>query len=64
MATKKFMLEVEEGVTECNESCPFDEYGELCNKHNWNSCHEFNCDCYNFATIRIKELEGTKCSET
>ena len=58
MAIKKFMLEVEEGVTECNDSCPFREYGEICEKRNWNSNNKFNCDHYNFATMRVKEHDG------
>ena len=57
MATKKFLLEVEEGVTECNDSCPFRDCGKMCKNHNWNSINEINCDYYNFSTMKIKELE-------
>ena len=60
MATKKFIIEVEEGRTECNDSCPFREYGEGCKNHNWNSNNKFNCDHYNLATMRITEMEEEK----
>lgn len=59
----RFIIEVEEGVTECNDSCPFRDCGEMCHKHNWNSCNEVNCDHYNFATMRIKELEESQCEK-
>ena len=54
MATKKFLIEVEEGETQCNDNCPFREYGKICNKT------EFNCDKYNFATMKITEMEEEK----
>ena len=55
MVTKKFIIEVEEGYTECNDNCPFPENGELCKKHNCNSGSELNCDKYNLVTMKITE---------
>lgn len=54
MATKKFIIEVEEGDTSCRE-CPIiadcDEPG-MC------GCTRLvNCCDYNLATIKIKEYE-------
>ena len=51
MATKKFIIEVEEGRVEC-ENCPFDGCrcgGELSSV--------LDCDKYNLATMKIKEYE-------
>ena len=55
MATKKFIIEVEEGETRCNEFCPvvgcegcIGGFEPLC------------CDEYNLATMRIKELKENK----
>ena len=61
MATKKFLLEVEEGTTrvnkKCTWQCPFvvDDFGVLqCGSP---ECFEdIDCDRYNLATIKIKEL--------
>lgn len=53
METKKFIIEVEEGKTECDEHCPlYTDYGSC-------SAGIYNLDChkYNFTTIKIKELE-------
>lgn len=55
MATKKFIIEVEEGRTECNDNCPFREQGEMCIEVGWGSKKEFNCDQYNLATMKITE---------
>ena len=54
MATKKFIIEVEEGWIKCSE-CPFREAdctGEIYNV--------LDCSRYNLSTIKIKELEETK----
>ena len=48
MATKKFLIEVEEGSTNCSE-CP---EGIACGGLSFLHC----CD-YNLATIKIKEYE-------
>ncbi|MBO5803570.1 MAG: hypothetical protein J6R25_00615 [Bacteroidales bacterium] len=48
MATKKFIIEVEEGMTNCCE-CP---EGFSCGGSSFLDC----CD-YNLATIKIKEYE-------
>jgi len=59
MATKKFIIEVEEGDTECKE-CPYalmDKNGLIVNcigtKHS-------RCLDYNLATMKIKKLEEEK----
>ena len=56
MATKKFIIEVEEGNTECSE-CPFRQNDKMCEEFGWCSEKEFNCDKYNLATMKIKEME-------
>lgn len=55
MVTKKFIIEVEEGVTKCNE-CP---EGIACG-----GLDILHCTEYNFATIRIKELEENNESKS
>ena len=60
MATKKFMLEVEEGETVCGEHCPLYTESGYCS----GGIYSLDCHKYNLATMRIRELEGTKCSET
>ena len=57
MATKKFIIEVEIGMTdcincpmECDGRCPSNELGKMC----------LDCDVLNLATMRIKELEEEK----
>ena len=52
MATKKFIIEVEEGYTSCEDGkCPI--YGCYdCNQM------AINCDHYNLATMKIKECES------
>lgn len=52
MATKKFIIEVEEGRGDC-ENCPFDGYG--CAVEPMLS---FDCKKYNLATMKIKENEN------
>lgn len=56
MATKKFIIEVEEGDTECKE-CPF----VLMNKDglivNCTGSRYSHCINYNLATMKIKEYE-------
>lgn len=54
MATKKFILEVEEGRTMCHK-CPFQTID--CTEEIYNV---LDCGNYNLATMRIKELEETK----
>ena len=48
MATKKFVIEMEEGDTECKH-CPIED------------CSKISIDCskYNFATMKITEMEET-----
>lgn len=53
MAIKKFIIEVEEGITKCAE-CPFDEY--KCSGLGYIDA-EMDCAKYNFATAEIKEYE-------
>ena len=59
MATKKFIIEVEEGPTHC-DACPL--YTEI------GSCSGgiYNLDCYkyNLATIKTKELEENNESKS
>ena len=59
MATKKFIIEVEEGKTKCSE-CMFHQ--GLCRFPD--ELHPINCYEFNLATVKIKELEETQCSET
>ena len=49
MATKKFLLEVEEGTTKCKD-CPFNEY--RCSKLGYIDA-EMDCIKYNLATMKI-----------
>lgn len=55
MATKKFIIEVEEGRTKC-ENCPLGEYGYCMVIH----IDRYDCYKYNLATMKIKELEEEK----
>ena len=63
MATKKFLIEVEEGHTHCDDKCPLKHSGV---------CLDFECelenifdfvDCckYNLATMKIKEYYEPNC---
>lgn len=52
MATKKFLIEVEEGITEC-KNCPFNEAPD-CNGTNWIE-RFIGCSKYDFATMKITE---------
>ena len=52
MATKKFIIEVEEGRVEC-ENCPFD--GCKCNAGV--IINTLDCNKYNLATLKIREYE-------
>lgn len=47
MATKKFVIEVEERPTNCSQ-CPFE------NRH---GKFKIDCDKYNLTTMKIKEYE-------
>ena len=53
MATKKFIIEVEEGRTMCKD-CPFNEY--RCSKLGYIDA-EMDCLKYDLATMKIKEYE-------
>lgn len=48
MATKKFIIKVEEGHTEC-KNCPFRVTSRICNT--------LECNHINLATMEIKEYE-------
>ena len=57
MATKKFIIEVEEGVTECSSKCPFHiNFLPMCN----GAPNGLNCSSVDLATMKIKELEEGK----
>lgn len=51
MATKKFIIEVEEGYTVC-QKCPMKDC-----RVTTEIGGPINCDQYNLATMKIKELE-------
>lgn len=54
MATKKFIIEVEEGNTPCIDGeCPI--YGSFYGCYGCPT--DINCDKYNLATMKIKEME-------
>ena len=56
MATKKFLIEVEEGKTKCDK-CPFHIiFPPMCN----GALNGLNCNSLNLATMKIKELEEEK----
>ena len=60
MATKKFIIEVEEGVTKCDKDCPFAGpafLGYQCGLHNEIGFGELQCVKYNLATMKIEEYE-------
>ena len=54
MATKKFLIEVEEGMTKCND-CPFDYI--KCARENLD---ELDCTNFNLATMKITEMKEEK----
>ena len=54
MATKKFIIEVEEGVTEGCAICPC-ETTQGC--YNLLEKYGLYCSHYNLATMKIKEME-------
>lgn len=56
MATKKFLLEVEEGQTHCDD-CPIEIAGH-CSRFKISRLG-LDCDEFNFATMKIKEYEDT-----
>lgn len=63
MATKKFIIEVEEGKTKCNFFCPLKLFNDECAdvKENVERVIPFlRCRIYNLATMKIKELEEEK----
>lgn len=57
MAIKRFLIEVEEGISYC-ETCPCKTCDGVC--HN-----RFNIDCtkHNLATMKIKEMEEQQCEK-
>ena len=52
MATKKFIIEVEEGETKYCEKCPLRLLDLDCTEQS------ISCAEYNFATMKIKEYDG------
>ena len=59
MATKKFIIEVEEGRTKCEE-CPFYVFfPPMCN----GAPIGLECGRINLATMRIKEMEDSQCEK-
>lgn len=63
MATKKFIIEVEEGRTECNYFCPLMQCNGKCAdvSESVESVIPFlRCRMYNLATMKIKELRESK----
>jgi hypothetical protein len=57
---KKFIIEVEEGRTVCDEHCPlYTDYG-----HCSGGIYDLDCHKHNLATMKIKEMEDSQCSET
>jgi hypothetical protein len=57
MATKRYLVEVEEGNTLCDE-CPY-EYRETC-CYPYRLYRVMSCGEHNLATMKIKELEEEK----
>ena len=55
MATKKFLIEVEEGVSKCSD-CPFLYCKYIC-KYGEGGGVIVDCDQHNLATMKIKEME-------
>ena len=55
MATKKFLIEVEEGETRCKH-CPY--HSDRCRYSEVNGdINDWSCREYNLATMKIKEME-------
>ena len=57
MATKKFIIEVEEGKTMCHK-CPFQSVD--CTEEMYDI---LDCGKNNLATMKIKELEESQCEK-
>ena len=60
MATKKFIIEVEEEMTKCDDSCPLKRHNGTCADAygNVEKVSPFlKCGEYNLATMKIKQLE-------
>lgn len=57
--TKKFLIEVEEGITECSSKCPLMQHGQCVdvNERVENVIHFLKCRRYNLATMKITEYE-------
>jgi hypothetical protein len=60
---KKFIIEVEEGKTRCDKTCPLKENGECSDiDGNMDSLIPFvDCNKYNLATMKIKEYNEPNC---
>ena len=58
MATKKFLIEEEEGVGKCSD-CPFLYCKYIC-KYGEGGGVIVDCDKYNLATMKITEMEEEK----
>ena len=58
MATKKFIIEVEEGCTFCDD-CPI-KFNTHCSKSKIEGGLSLDCNKYDLSMMTIKELEGSK----
>ena len=61
MATKKFLIEVEEGVSKCS-TCPLDRMDGGCH-YLLEIMFNITCNHINLATMKIKELEDLQCEK-
>ena len=62
MATKKFLIEVEEGISKCS-TCPLGKMDVGC-YYLLEILFNSTCNHLNLATMKIRELEESQCSET
>lgn len=58
MATKRFLIEVEEGKTQCDK-CPFTSCKYIC-VYDKDGRVVVDCDQYNLATMKIVGMEEEK----
>lgn len=56
MATRKFLIEVEDGVSKCSD-CPLDRMDGGCH-YPLEIMFNTTCNQINLATIKVKEYEG------
>ena len=56
MATKKFIIEIENGITKCKDC----EFCDVANCPVFYSDEILDCNKYNLATMKIKKLEKEK----